>query len=80
MAGPFTEILKAALARKHPDACRESLEDVAVRLKGEEEAFGVVPLTAIRLARDYLVQDEQIHGGRILYKHHGGRVGDGENA
>lgn len=76
MAGPLAEKIVQALAHSYPDACGDALEDVGRKLGEKEEYFGLVSTNAMRLSRDYLAADARIHGGVILYAHHGGRVGD----
>lgn len=74
---PFADKIVESLAHRYPDACRDALNDVKRELSKVEEDIGVVPTRRIALGRDYLAEDARIHGGVILYVHHGGRVGDG---
>lgn len=81
----LAEIIVASLAHRHPDACRDALNDVRSNLSEVEEDIGVVPTRRIALARNYLVGDALNHQwlyqklpeqGVLFYDDHGGRVGD----
>jgi len=76
MAGPLAEKIVGALARNHIDGCEDAFKSVRLQLGKIEGNIGVVPMSSIALASDYLAQDARAHGGGALYVNHGGRVGD----
>lgn len=85
MAGPFAAAISKELARRHPNACIETLNNVRRELDKHEAVFGTIPTGTLALSRDHVAEDASLHraveeafpdNSVLFYELHRGRVGD----